>query len=482
MVGLTIAFVLDGRQVFAQSGRLEPAERPRLVNCQPSLSQPVFRVRYNLVDNNGAPLPADFGSQQLRDQLKLTIDERDTAPFHVSTQAPDTQSNRARIAVVLVDVSGSMTRRLASGVSRFEAVQAALQQFVQTFDEKSDQVAIVPFESHNVVSRIRSAVFAATKDDVIRQISALPAPQTTGNTAIYSSVVAGVELLTERLRQASTTGEQSAPETLLVIMTDGRNEVLAGDDPGLLDGPAGLARAAEAVKASGVQVIGIGFGDPGSVDQAALGQIATRSFMATDSERLRQAFVTAHRLLTDRISATFPSPLSDRASLQGRTLQIRASLQTNSGQRFTGPDQIWSAPQMGVPTYDDRCNPEELRAAIRPDLETGSRLLSIARPFLVFAGIGTLLLVLWFWVPRLVWHEQYIGQLPTPSRGRWAEVTEAARADARPRPGQPAPPGFQDGKGSQPPRGAFDQTVVFPKGADVTRTRLQRSPPDRSRS
>jgi len=480
MAAAAALVAIDERDAFAQSGRLDPAEPPRLLNCQPSTNRPAFRVRFNLVGPDGSPLPVSFGSQVLRDHLKIFVDERPLTPFAVSAHGAESKSSRGRIALILVDISGSMNRTLASGGSRFQAAQAALTQFVQSFDEASDQAAIVPFESHNVVAQIRSATFAKTKAQALDQIAGLPAPKPRNNTAIYSSVVAGVEVLSDRLRAASAAASGGAPETLLVIMTDGKNEILPGDDPGLLDGPSGLARAADAVKASGLQAIAIGFGDPGSVDEAALGRISTRSFMATDSEKLKQAFTIAHTLLTDRIAATFYSPFEDRASLEGRTLKIRASLQMAGGKQFDSSDETWAAPQMGVPTFDDRCDTEELRAALRPDGPT-TGWMSTVRPLLVFAGIATVLLVLWFWLPRLVWPEQYIGALPTPSRGRWAEASKVSPG-APYSPVRQAPAGFEAAHGAaHAPRGAADRTVVGPE-ADFSRSRLHRYPPEGGRS
>ena len=462
----------QGRGPRAQSGgRLEPAEKPRLVDCQPSMIQPAFRARFNLVDADGAPLSVDLGSQPLKERLTIFIDERPVTPFFASARGSETQKRRERIALVLVDISGSMNSRLASGGTRFDAAKTALATFVGNFEENTDKIAIVPFESHEVLARIRAATFATTKAQALAQIQALPAPRPRNNTAIYSSVVAGAAMLSDRVKQA--TG-RAAPEALLVIMTDGKNEVRPGDDPGLLDGPSGVARAAEAVSASGVQVIAIGFGDRGSVDEAALTKISTQSFMAADSEKLKQVFALAHTLLTDRITATFASPSEDRASLV-HPLKIHAVMKGAGNQQFVSRDDTWSPPQMGVPTFDDKCDPDEVSAALDTQPKGPIDWLAILRPFLVFIGIGTLLLILWFWVPRLVWPEQYIGSVPTATRGRWASATGVIRPSTDGVRGRQPPAGFQRGKGgAQAPRAADDRTVVSPD-ADLTRTRLQRA-------
>jgi Ca-activated chloride channel family protein len=466
------------KRVSAQTGRLEFADKPRLLNCQPSTDLPAFRVQFNLLDDKGAPLPLTFGSDELRQKMTIVVDERQLAPFFAVSHTAQAETRRDRMALVLVDVSGSMNMHVASGGTRFQEVQAALREFVQMFQDGADQVAIVPFESHDVVSQINGAVFATTKAQVLAQIDALPVPKPRNNTAIYSSVVAGVDVLDKRLKAAKPAAGRAEPTALLVVMTDGKNEIIRGDDPGLLDGPAGLARAADVVQASGLQVVAIGFGDPGAVDQAALARLTRQSFLATDSGKLKQVFAIAHALLTDRITATFASDVwPDVASLEGRTLTVHATLAASANERLTSPDSRWAAPQMGVPTFDDNCDREELRAALAV-VPTTNRWVHIVRPLLVFVGIGTVLLVLWFLVPRLVWSEQYAGDLPKPSRGRWADATGATKADGYE--GRPAPAGFQHGKAAGPAaRAASDRTVVSP-GADLSRSRLQR-PADRRR-
>src|SRR5262249_55903333 len=157
-------------------------------DCRPSDARPVFRIRFSPVDAQGAPLALNLDSAQLRDRLNISvegrdIERRDIAPFSATGHSQEVQSRRSRIAVVLVDISGSMNQPVASGGSRFQAAQAALRQFLQNFEEKADEVAVVPFESHDVVKRIRDAVFATTKAQALQQVDALPAPGARNNTA-----------------------------------------------------------------------------------------------------------------------------------------------------------------------------------------------------------------------------------------------------------------------------------------------------------
>jgi hypothetical protein len=98
--------------------------------------------------------------------------------------------------------------------------------------------------------------------------------------------------------------------------------------------------------------------------------------------------------------------------------------------------------------------------------------MALLRPVLVFAGLGVLVLILWFWVPWLVWPERYMGV--APSNARWAEQAQPGAGAAKP--AGPAPPGFGGPGGVRPPaRSASEATALFPR-PDMTRTRLEARP------
>jgi Mg-chelatase subunit ChlD len=477
VIGMTAAGALICGAAWAQGARLEYADKIRLVNCQPSTAKPCFRLKLNVVDATGAPANVNLPSHKdLRDSMRVFVDDQELRPFYAISEAGSAQAVRGRIAVVLVDISGSMNQQLASGQTRFSTAQAALQQFLAGFDNDSDRVAIVPFESHGVADRFRQVRFARTKDEALQQIAALPAPGPKNNTALYSAVVLGLQTLQQQSSGISAS-DSTSPEMLLVVMTDGKNEVYKGDDPGLLDGPSGLNAASDAVKKSGIQVIGIGFGNLGSIDEEALKTISSKEYLARDLGSLTQVFSVARTLLTNRIVATIASPWDDRASLEGRSLRVKARLSLPGGAPVDSGEQLWSAPQIGVPAFEGKCDTQELKAALPIPVST-QYWFSMVRPVLVFLGLGTLLLVFWFWVPRLVWPEQYIGTFPVASKGRrWAE-SSSAKLDSRARSGHPAPEGFQTWRGgAQAPRAPADKTVVQPK-PDFSRSRVEKRPRD----
>ncbi len=449
------------------AGRLDFSDSIRMVDCDPASSAPCFRLKFNIVDMQGAPLPAQIPPpEKLAGSLSVTVGDQAITPFYAAA-ANEKQAVRGRVALVLLDISGSMNRTLATGQTRFEGAKMAAASFLDGFQDGIDRVAVVPFESHQVESTIRGATFATTKQAALQQVQALPAPQSHNNTGLFSAVTIGLDVLSQQLKQQAA-GTVS-PEALVMLMTDGTNEVLKGDDPGLLAGPQGLEQAAAKVKTSGLQIIAVGFGNRNEIDETALRQLSTRYYMTADAATLSRIFTVARTLLSSRIQATFASPWPDRASLAGRTLRVSVKLKLPSGQELSSEQKTWATPQIGLPVFEGHCEADEMKALYTHAAPTSNAWMSVLRPVLVFIGLGALLLVMWFWIPRLVWADQYIGIIPDK---RWAN-------QSAPKAGRPAPPGFQPGTpGRQGPRAPSDQTMVAPR-PDFTKTRLGPLPPGR---
>ncbi|HZS50074.1 MAG TPA: vWA domain-containing protein [Bryobacterales bacterium] len=454
-----------------QTAHLEFSDKLRLVNCEPTSSSPCFRIRANIVDAQGAPVsPALPPPAQLAKNLTVRADDLEVTPFYAVAGSSGATVARSRIALILIDISGSMNEPMGTGQSRFAAATSAALQFLDGFENGTDRVAIVPFESHQVIQTIRAAKFASTVEEARQQVRSLPAPQPKNNTALFSAVDASLDVLAAQMAAA-----QTSPETMLVVMTDGKNDVRQGDDLGLLSGPSGLATVANKVKASGIQVVSVGIGDNQSIDSDAMRQISTQFYLVSDAESLKRVFSLARKLLVNRIQATFTSPWADRASLAGKTLHVRLSLKLANGEQISSNEIVWSTPQMGVPLFEGKCEAPEMKALLAQATppSTGGWW-ALLRPVLVFVSIGVTILVMWFWVPRLVWPEQYLGELPaTASGGRWSGQTQIRRTTTGPR--RNAPPGFDATSagraGAQ--RGPGDATIVRPRTDFGTRTRLE---------
>jgi Ca-activated chloride channel family protein len=368
-----------------------------------------------------------------------------------------------------------MARKLATGETRFQAARFALTQFLDNFQDGVDEVAIVPFESHNVASTIRAASFANTKDEALTQVADIPNPQGHNNTALYSAVSLGLDVLNDHMRTKQENGHSYAPETVLIVMTDGRNEILAGDDPGLLMGAEGLEQLAKKVSAWPFQVIGIGFGERSEVDLAALERISSeRPYMANDADSLKRIFAFTRKLLVDRIQVAFLSPWPDRASLAGRTISFKAGLQLQGRMFLSSGDAIFGTPQMGLPLFSGKAGEEEL-AALNAQMRSNEiGWLTLLRPIFVFLGLGSMLLVAWFLIPRLIWPGQYIGSITAARRGgKWAANPSRPGQQPALAASKNAPPGFEPAQAGSGQRKAQDQTVAQPMRA-TTKIRLDR--------
>ena len=444
--------------LMAQTGKMQFAEPVKMLSCEPASTVPCFRMKLNLVDASGAPrnvqLPA---AADLAGAMKVSVGGQEIKPFWASAAGESLQKVRGRAVLVIVDTSGSMLRKLSTGQTRFEAAQQAVSVFLDKFEEGADRVAIVPFESHLVQPRISSAQFARTKADAVSQVRALPMPEMHNNTALYSAAVFGIETLQAALPRMQSAGEDQL-ETMVILLTDGNNEVLKGDDLGLLAGPSGQDQAAMVVRKSGIPVVAIGFSDTGGLDEVALKRISTKYYLASDFDGLQRILAFTRTFLNNRVTAAFASPFPDRASLAGQNLPMVAQLRLPDGSVVKSEEFVWTAPQMGVPVYAGNCSPDELKAVmVAQPVSAGWT--SIIRPVGVFCGLGLLLVVLWFWVPRLIWPEQFIGAMPNLAGSKWASQTRIQNGVIQ---GRPAPPGFQSGPAgvNMAPRGVGDSTVV----------------------
>jgi hypothetical protein len=301
-----------------------------------------------------------------------------------------------------VDISGSMSEEAAPGVTRIDAARAAIARYLNSLRESVDEVAIIPFESHNVIATIRSAVFTSSRAEALAQLKALPDPG--NNTALYQAVFSGVETMQNEMNSLVQHGESASDfAPTLIVMTDGRNELYKGDDPLLLNGPLGLQQASAKVHASGFEVVGIGFGQLDQIDADALEKLSTRYFLAADPNELARALHSTVPLHTAELQATFLSPWTDRASLAAHDPVFTVTMRLPDGRELRSSPLRYIAPAMGTPLPQGHATADELEAllASRPPAVSGWD--APVRGLLIFAGLAALLVCLWFWVPLLVW-------------------------------------------------------------------------------
>jgi Mg-chelatase subunit ChlD len=454
--------------------RLKTTTPASLVDCAPVTQVPCMSAGVTPVDEAGLPAPVTLpAAQQLAHALVLHGSDKDEPPFYASAgSGPDAQQH-SNVALLLIDISGSMNQPAPGGTSRFLAVKNAVAQFLTGMQDGTDRIAIVPFESHNVTSTIHSAVYVNTKADAMAQLNAMPAPANKNNTALYQAVFSGVQSLQDELGTLEREGHlRKELQPHLIVMTDGKNEVLPGDDPQLLNGDLGLQQAAAQVSASHMDVIGVGFGDRAVIDAVALQRLSSRFFYAADATQLLAALHSSRSASSHEIQMTWLLPEDNRLALMGHDPTATPELQLEGGARLQGEPIRLTGPATGAPVYTRKATASELQALIATQPATDSGWSAVLVHYLLALGACALVLLLWFWVPRLVWGERYTQALPQRSR-RWSSdrpaVTSASGVQIR---SSSLPAGFETAPGGGPvQRSAAQTTQIQPRG-ELSRTRL----------
>ena len=263
-----------------------------------------------------------------------------------------TSSATLERVLVLVDVSGSMK---GDGIA---SVRPAVGSFLSTLREDGVEVAVVPFESHDVARRIRSATFGSPAY-ATRSLDLLPKPS--GNTALYSAIDEGVQLL--------ESGGQGKAMHLLVV-TDGFNDVGAGDDRGLLSGAVGQEAVIRTASRSSVQIWTVGVGtSPRQAELAALAGSVDRSLVvATDPLAVSRALgrigarFGANALL---VGTSAPPALA----LGAAPRRVRAIIQSRDAE----PKVVmgdWMPPLLAPPIASEIIGEPEVDSAARSALLT----------------------------------------------------------------------------------------------------------------
>jgi len=439
---------------------LQVTEPVSLRDCAPVTVSPCFTVSIRPVDEHGAPGGVLLPPQ---DRLTKAVSIRTAGgtltPFYVRASAGDSAIARPNIVLIEMDISGSMNQEVSPGVSRFAAARQAIADYLETMQNGVDEVAIVPFESHHVLPTLQAAVFASTREQAIAQLKALPDPGVKNNTALYQAVFTGADVLETELSRLEKKGTSRANLTpQLIVMTDGKNEVFRGDDAALLDGPLGLEQATAKVHAAGFDVVGIGFGNRDEIDADALRQLSKRFFLASDRLQLAQAFRSSTPTHPSTLDVAFLSPTGDRQSLAARNSQFVISLRLLDGRTLESPATEYLPPAMAMPLYGGHISYEALQAlaAVEPPASSGWS--TVLRGLLVFAAMGVILLLLWFWVPRIIWRGEFDAVTAKATQRRWGKETAVTASGVQVR---SAPDGFgPDTNGGAPQRTAAQITQV----------------------
>ena len=413
--------------------RLELADKIRMVESGDGSDRPFFRVQFNIVNERGVPVSIappkdptavfDVAESDGRVHRPLLLHYSQESLRQVPSDVPD-----QRYALLLIDISGSMLD--SSGTAsemvsnKYEAAKLAAGKFLGGFQSGQDHVAVVAFESHQVRERVTAAVFAGDIESAERQVADLPLPEKHYNTGLYSAVDTALDVLADVKRQNPAVG------ALLVVLTDGQNQVLKGDDPDLLTGSDGLEAVVAKANAFGLQVMTIGFGDgsipvgkKGAIDSEALRRLAwptpSQFHAAQDVQSLGELFGVARQLLVNRWQLTFTTQREGRGQLAGLDLRFQIRLRLNDDRTLKSAWVPFKTPQMSAPPFEGKLDAAEKQALtqVSANLPAPTPLAAgtvAVRRAIIFASFGGLLAFFWFAVPLLLWPKNQIVGQPGP--------------------------------------------------------------------
>jgi hypothetical protein len=318
--------------------------------------------------------------------------------------------------LVLVDISGSMK---GQGI---ELARSALRTFISELPRTSVRVAVAPFASRNLAPQIRAAAFTDPQS-ALAQVDALPQPD--GNTGLYSAVEIGSEVVKGALQN-----QPSDAWGAMLVITDGRNDVRTGDDPGLLNGPAGRDAAVNAVASSGsyVWLVGIG-GTPDGADlQALAGTHGERYLVAEDPLLLHRVFTGIRDALFTTRALTYPAPTWARARLARGIFPITVSRGDGRGCCAAAVAGRWTPPLYALPAFSGVADSGTATAQAITSFEQGES--RVDSNVLVFAFFALVALILWFVLPGMLWPDESVAMAgpPVAKLANSVELAPAPRA------------------------------------------------------
>jgi hypothetical protein len=406
MAMIVFGFILSvfvGRVVHAQGNRslMVSAERIQVLRIKTGSETVVFRVPLNIVNSDGEPQKISvFRTEEISQRVSVT----EGASELRKTCHVEFGSLPRRYAILLVDVSGSMQERVgdSSSKTKFEVMKEACLKFAADFVHGVDYVAVIPFESHHVMERIRESKFFDNQEELQQHINTLPEPTSQNNTALFSAVMGALAKLKDVQNNLGSNAQY-----LLVVLTDGKNDLRRGDDKDLEASPDPV-RDFEGVMQ--LPVLTIGFGNDQNLKEDDLKKLAWENPInyrrARSPEDLVGTFQRARSLQLDRVYLTFqPQPDLLSQLVSPHTYRIRFLLDDNrSAEGFVTwqPDNL-PLPQGVLASEAGRCLP----ASMWRDWLT---------PFLIFFSWLGLLTYLWFRPPRGIkrsWEDEEIDRVWT---------------------------------------------------------------------
>lgn len=394
----------NSQEVKSPGVRLQNAGKVQMLQLRQGDPRPFFRVDLNIVNAlDGSPAEVELPEKiNLKDLIEIqTGNNKPFHPFYVSKSEANTANAPVREILMLIDTSGSMNTRLPGvGQNRFAAAKDAARGLLKDFRDKVDYISIAKFDSHDVVSTIEAAEFVNTKARAESQIDALPPPN--GNTALYSATEAALKRLEERKRA------NPSRQFLLVVLTDGKNDVGHPKDDQLLLGENGLEIVMKKADEVGIPIYTIGLGESGTdfdarvLEEMAYPRNSKNYFQARNMQQLQEKIRVVQQLSVDSFRIAFFSETHpDRRNLKNITFSVSLNLPSTSP--IKSENLSWSCTaSSGCPPAGD-LTPEENRARFNSNIDSTPHVNPWMRLLLIFALLSGGITFFWFIPPRLMW-------------------------------------------------------------------------------
>src|SRR5262245_13965735 len=178
----SVAFYCFGCRV-EKAQEIQPAERVEMLVQGENDPRPYFHAELKFADSRQVKLPTRAEELQKRIKVReagslFAREGKDFVPFKVSNRSTEGKLD----LMMLFDLSGSMITGNLGSRTRLEAAKAAGMVLLDNF-RSGDRIAIAPFESHDVRTKIENAPFAESREDAQGQVEGLAARRCR-NTAI----------------------------------------------------------------------------------------------------------------------------------------------------------------------------------------------------------------------------------------------------------------------------------------------------------
>jgi Mg-chelatase subunit ChlD len=442
---------------------IRPAERVELLAQGENDPRPYFHAELKFANADQVKLPGRAEELQrrikVREASSLFIREgRDFTPFKVSNRGTE------ELDVMMVfDLSGSMSTNNLGGRTRLDAAKDSARVLVDKF-RPGDRIAIAPFESHDVKARIEGATFAETREEAEAQIDRLQA-RSDGNTALYSATIFALN----RLQRLKKTDRQY----MLVVLTDGKNDVKQGDDPEVLRERHDLDDVIEKLNEANIQTFTIGVGD--GIDASVLREMVfprenkDQYSSADNTQSLAQFLAGAKQSLTEQIGILFFTRRRDYHEL--KSLNFKVQIETLDGKILQGIIP-WNcraaagcAPDKTMEREEMRLVTERADAPQPPGAQWKDLLWLVAR----FAIALAILAGLWWGIPKIVWPVTPLPQIPTRKGMKLPPSRSVQKSRFSPAPGESRESG-RAGSQSKARQG-FEETRIYDNKSSKLRNR-----------